>query len=112
MLHQVGLDVSPRTLVRTLPIGQQQMVEIAKALSVDARVLIMDEPTSSLSAKETEALFRVVREPAAARRQHDLHFAPAGRGPGTGRPRGRAARRRERGRTAAAPRSATTAWSS
>jgi ribose transport system ATP-binding protein len=48
--------------VGTLPIGKQQMVEIAKALSVDARVLIMDEPTSSLSAKETESLFAVVRQ--------------------------------------------------
>jgi ribose transport system ATP-binding protein len=61
VLDQIGLDVSPRTLVRSLSIGVQQMVEIAKALSVEARVLILDEPTSSLSAKETEALFRVVR---------------------------------------------------
>ena len=56
----VGLDVSPDTLVRDLTIGRQQMVEIAKALSINARVLIMDEPTSSLSSKETEALFNVV----------------------------------------------------
>ncbi|NIL97440.1 MAG: ATP-binding cassette domain-containing protein [Planctomycetales bacterium] len=61
-LDKIGLDVAPTTLVGDLPIGQQQMVEIAKALSVNARVLIMDEPTSSLSAKETDALFRVVRE--------------------------------------------------
>ena len=59
-LDMIGLDVSPRTLVRELTIGRQQMVEIAKALSINARVLIMDEPTSSLSAKETEALFQVV----------------------------------------------------
>ncbi len=62
VLHLVGLDVSPRTVVANLPIGKQQLVEIAKALSVNARLLIMDEPTSSLSAKETETLFRVVRE--------------------------------------------------
>ncbi|KAA5543685.1 sugar ABC transporter ATP-binding protein [Roseiconus nitratireducens] len=61
-LSAVGLDVSPDTLVRDLTIGRQQMVEIAKALSADARVLIMDEPTSSLSHKESEALFRVVRD--------------------------------------------------
>ena len=60
-LDMVGLDVSPRTIVNTLTIGKQQLVEIAKALSTDARVLIMDEPTSSLSAKETEALFAVVK---------------------------------------------------
>ncbi len=61
LLESIGLDVSPRAIVGTLPIGRQQMVEIAKALSVDARILIMDEPTSSLSGQETEALFRVVR---------------------------------------------------
>ncbi|NNE93068.1 MAG: sugar ABC transporter ATP-binding protein [Verrucomicrobiales bacterium] len=60
-LELVGLDVDPNTLVEELTIGRQQMVEIAKALSIDARVLIMDEPTSSLSAKETESLFAVVK---------------------------------------------------
>jgi len=43
-------------------LGQQQLVEIAKALSVNARVLILDEPTSSLSARETERLFEVMSE--------------------------------------------------
>jgi ribose transport system ATP-binding protein len=62
LLKRVELDVSPQTIVNTLAIGHQQMVEIAKALSVNARVLIMDEPTSSLSAHETEALFRVVKD--------------------------------------------------
>ena len=61
-IGRVGLDVSPRTIVGTLPIGRQQMVEIAKALSVNARVLIMDEPTSSLTQHETEQLFKVVRD--------------------------------------------------
>ena len=45
-----------------LPIGKQQLVEIAKALSCNARVLIMDEPTSSLSQTETETLFEVVHD--------------------------------------------------
>jgi ribose transport system ATP-binding protein len=62
VLQQVGLDVSPRTLVSTLSLGRQQMIEIAKALSAKARVLIMDEPTSSLSQHESEALFRVVKD--------------------------------------------------
>ncbi|MBM81637.1 MAG: D-xylose ABC transporter ATP-binding protein [Planctomycetaceae bacterium] len=62
VLERVGLDVSPNTIVSSLSIGQQQMVEIAKAVSVDARVIIMDEPTSSLSQHETEALFKVVNE--------------------------------------------------
>ncbi len=61
-LRMVGLDVAPTTLVKELSIGRQQMVEIAKALSVGAQVLIMDEPTSSLSSKETARLFEVVKE--------------------------------------------------
>ena len=59
-LKRVGLNVSPRTIVSRLTIGKQQMVEIAKALSVKARVLIMDEPTSSLSAQESESLFELI----------------------------------------------------
>lgn len=62
LLKRVGLDVSPDTLVNRLPIGQQQLVEIARALSINARVLIMDEPTSSLSTHETERLFEVVKD--------------------------------------------------
>jgi len=62
LLKEVQLDCSPREIVSRLPIGKQQMVEIAKALAVDARVLIMDEPTSSLSQHETENLFRVIKE--------------------------------------------------
>jgi ribose transport system ATP-binding protein len=61
LLALIGLDVSPTRPVRQLPIGQQQLIEIAKALSVNARVLIMDEPTSSLSQTETERLFGVIR---------------------------------------------------
>lgn len=61
-LDAVGLDVSPQTYVRDLTLGRQQLVEIAKALSTNARVLIMDEPTSSLSQRETESLFEVVHD--------------------------------------------------
>ncbi len=62
MLERVGLDVAPTATVNTLSIGRQQMVEIAKALSIDARILIMDEPTSSLSSHEAEQLFRVIKD--------------------------------------------------
>lgn len=61
VLTLVGLKVSPRKLVGELTIGQRQMVEIAKALATNARVLIMDEPTSSLSQHESETLFEVIR---------------------------------------------------
>jgi ribose transport system ATP-binding protein len=61
-LELVGLDLDPATPLSRLPISRQQLVEIAKALSTKARLLIMDEPTSSLSARETETLFRVVKD--------------------------------------------------
>ena len=59
-LAQLGLDVSPDAAVAALSIAQQQLVEIAKALSLDARVLVMDEPTSSLTLAETARLLDVV----------------------------------------------------
>ena len=61
-LKRVGLDFPTDTLVADLTIGHQQLVEISKALSVDARIIIMDEPTSSLSQKESENLFEVIRD--------------------------------------------------
>jgi ribose transport system ATP-binding protein len=61
-LARLGLDVRPDTPLARLSIAQQQMVEIAKALSQDARVLIMDEPTSSLTLSETERLLGVVKD--------------------------------------------------
>jgi ABC-type sugar transport system ATPase subunit len=60
-LQRLGLDVDPSWPVRRLRPDQQQLVEVARALSVDARVLILDEPTSSLTDDEVAALFRVVR---------------------------------------------------
>ena len=61
-LKRVGLEFPTDTLVADLTIGHQQLVEISKALSVDARIIIMDEPTSSLSQKESEKLFEVIRD--------------------------------------------------
>jgi ABC-type sugar transport system ATPase subunit len=60
-LDRLGLELDPRTPVRRLRPDQQQMVEIARALSIDARVLILDEPTSSLTDDEVDALFGLVR---------------------------------------------------
>ncbi|MET9499355.1 sugar ABC transporter ATP-binding protein [Streptomyces sp. NPDC006552] len=61
LLARVGVSVSPRARVRELGIARLQMVEIAKALSLDARVLIMDEPTAVLTSEEVEKLFAIVR---------------------------------------------------
>ena len=54
--------IKPGTLVQDLRVGQQQIIEIARALAADARILIMDEPTSALSANEVEVLFKVIRD--------------------------------------------------
>ncbi|MFD0306523.1 sugar ABC transporter ATP-binding protein [Streptomyces sp. NPDC127119] len=62
LLERVGVSVSPRARVRELGIARLQMVEIAKALSLDARVLIMDEPTAVLTSGEVDKLFRIVRK--------------------------------------------------
>ena len=56
-LHRLGLDISPTTLVRTLRVAAQQQVEIAKALTLNAKLLILDEPTAALGGEETERLF-------------------------------------------------------
>jgi ribose transport system ATP-binding protein len=62
LLARLGVDFRPETPVAELSIAQRQMVEIAKALSLDARLIIMDEPTSSLTLSETERLLSVVDE--------------------------------------------------
>jgi ribose transport system ATP-binding protein len=62
ILGRVGLDVAPSRRVADLPPGQRQMVEIARALAQDARIIIMDEPTSSLTQRETERLFEVIAD--------------------------------------------------
>ena len=62
ILSRLSLDLSPHQLVRTLSIGQQQMIEIGKSLSQSARLIIMDEPTSSLTKHETQRLFDLIRE--------------------------------------------------
>ena len=61
ILETLRIDIDPRAIVGDLPISKQQMVEIAKALSTNAKILIMDEPTSALTANEIEELFKIIR---------------------------------------------------
>lgn len=61
LLADLGLDIDPRVEVGDLGIGQQQLVEIAKALSKEARILVLDEPTAALTESEVAILFRILR---------------------------------------------------
>lgn len=62
-LAKLGItDLDPETIIGTLPVGRQQMVEIAKALLINAKVLVMDEPSSSLTNAEITEMFRIVHE--------------------------------------------------
>ena len=62
VLKSLDIDLDPTTMVGSLQVSKQQMVEIAKALSTNARILIMDEPTSALTSKEIDELFRIIRQ--------------------------------------------------
>lgn len=62
LFEQIGVELDPDALVRDLTVAQQQVVEIAKALSLDSRIIVMDEPSAALSPREVEGLFRIVEE--------------------------------------------------
>jgi len=62
LTDRIGLTVNPKRLVRDLSVAEQQMVEIARALSMQSRLIVMDEPTSALSAAEVGKLFKIVRD--------------------------------------------------
>lgn len=62
LLKELGLEIDPRAKVASLGIGQQQLVEIAKALSQDAKILVLDEPTAALTESEVETLFRILAD--------------------------------------------------
>ncbi|MDU5107209.1 MULTISPECIES: sugar ABC transporter ATP-binding protein [unclassified Clostridium] len=61
ILNKLNVDINPRDLVEKLPTAKKQMIEIAKAISLDAKVIIFDEPSTSLSEKDVENLFKVIK---------------------------------------------------
>ncbi|MDY4203795.1 ATP-binding cassette domain-containing protein, partial [Porcincola intestinalis] len=61
LLKDLEFDISPKTIAGTLSVSQLQAVEIAKAVSYDSKIIVMDEPTSSLTEAETEHLFKIIR---------------------------------------------------
>lgn len=61
-MDRVGLDCSPKTLISELSVAKKQLVEIAKAISNDVKILVLDEPTAAITDKETEMLFNIIRE--------------------------------------------------
>ena len=73
------MNLDPTTLVGGLSIGQKQMVEIARAISYRSKLIVMDEPTASLSHHEAETLMRMVKKLDGAEYRRRLYLAPAGR---------------------------------
>ena len=62
VLHRLNVNLNPKAVLKTLSVAQQQMVEIAKCVSQNSKVIILDEPTSSLTDKEIDALFRIIED--------------------------------------------------
>ena len=62
ILEKLNIDISPDTIVGDLAVSKQQMADIAKALSINSKILIMDEPTSALTSKEIDDLFKIIRK--------------------------------------------------
>jgi len=62
LFSRMGVEIDPEAVCRSLTVAQQQVVEIAKALSLRARILVMDEPTATLSSDEVERLFAIIRD--------------------------------------------------
>jgi len=60
VFKELGIDVDPKRIMSTMPVSQRQMVEIAKAVSYNSKVIVFDEPTSSLTEQEVEHLFEII----------------------------------------------------
>ena len=86
LLSSLSLEMAPHVTVATLSVPQQQMVEVAKALSMDSKILIFDEPTATLAERETEALFRIIQALKETEDRHHLYIPSPRRDPQDRRP--------------------------
>ena len=80
LVERLGFDIDPDAIVETLSMAKRQMIEILKALLVRAKLIIMDEPTSSLSASEQDVLFDTIRLAKKGGASILLHIASPRRG--------------------------------
>ena len=80
LTERLGISLDTRTPVSELTVAQRQLVEIAKALSQNADLIVMDEPSAILAGSELDQLFRIISSLVEAGRHHHLHLAPARRG--------------------------------
>ena len=80
MLDRLDMNIDPRAYVGDLSVAQRQMVEIAKALSYESKLIIMDEPTATLTEKEVLKIFEIVKSPAIPGGGDHLHLPPPGGG--------------------------------
>ena len=111
VLERLGAPFGPRPSSAQLSIAEQQLVEIARALHAKSKILVLDEPTTALSSRETERLFALIRQLRCGRHRADLHQPPHGRGLRALRPRLGAARRHLCRHAGRARSSAPTRWS-
>ena len=81
IFEELDVHVDPKAIMSTLPVSQRQMVEIAKAVSYNAKIIVFDEPTSSLTEAEVEHLFRIINMLRERGLRHHLHQPQDGRDP-------------------------------
>lgn len=79
ILKDLGSSIDPKTIMGSLSVAQQQIVEIAKAISTNAKIIIMDEPTAALTARESEELYKITERLRDPRSVHYFHIAPVRR---------------------------------
>ena len=76
LLDQIGIDIDLKKWIVELPVAEQQIIEICKAIAFKAKIVVMDEPSSALSEEETERLFKIIRRLKGSGYHGHLYFSP------------------------------------